>query len=107
MKPNFNFANVELEPFDPSRPEKRLMLSLISSALLDVVVDGAWVENNNSSDRRRNRARALNWITSDEVYCDNERGVSFIYACEHVDFCPNYIRNSIFNWGNIKVTKAA
>ena len=107
MKPHFTFINIDLEPYDHSRPEKRLMLSLISSAILDAIGDGAWLGNNNSSDRKRNRARALNWITSDDVYCDNRKGVSFLFACEHVDLCPNHIRQGVFNRTLRKVPEAA
>ncbi len=107
MKPKFTFANVDLEPYDHSRPEKRLMLSLISSAIHDAIGDGAWVGNNHSLDCKRNRARALNWITSDDIYCDNQKGVSFLFACEHVDLCPNHIRRGVFNRTLRKIPEAA
>ena len=96
MKTNFTFVNVDAEPYDHSRPEKRLMLSLISSAILDALADGAWVGNNNSLDRKRNRVRALNWITSEEFYCDS-RGISFMYACEVTGIPNTKIRNFVFN----------
>jgi hypothetical protein len=48
-----------------------------------------------------------NWITSDDVYCDNQKGVSFLFACEHVDLCPNHIRHGIFNRTVRKIPEAA
>ena len=107
MKPNFECLNLDAFPFDNCKSEKRFLLSLITSAILDAIGEGSWVGNNNLSDRKRYRAYALSWLMSDAVYASETLGVSFLYACEHLDLCPNKIRREVLSRQSNRMLEAA
>jgi hypothetical protein len=75
-------------------PEKQLMFSLIVSAIRDIQAVNRKGHAEPYAVKKR-KDRALCWIDSNAFHCDTQRGISFLYACDHVGVCPKFIRERL------------
>jgi hypothetical protein len=88
-------ANFSCEPSLYQCPEKQLMFSLIISAIRDIQTTNRRGRVAESYLVKKRRDRALCWIESNALHCDTQRGISFLYACDHVGVCPKFIRERL------------
>ena len=64
-------------------------------ALADACGDSGWSSEPNPLVKQREQKDAQAWIFSNENYCSPEKGVSFVFVCDHLNLDPNMVRQAI------------
>ena len=75
--------------------ELELLRKVLQSAIADACDAGTWIGQNSEKDRKYWKTRALWWIASDSVSCDEQHGISFGFICEALEINPKKIREAV------------